>query len=204
MLTTFDGRSFHPHDILHAFLVQLGGKTMEVDVEVVDAPLEYNLILENNWTYAMTAVVSSVFCNLCFPHDGKIVMIDQFSFVYASPNALVGLSILVIQNSHPTTQNICVEMYSSLMGTFDFIAPIHHIYAMSSRSASSLRYVPFNTSYFNDPWTLPSPNMYCEGQSHIGMEIPLSTVQIVYWHVLDSTVDPDHVSLRTDEEDLVL
>jgi hypothetical protein len=42
MLTDFDCRSFHPHGILPAFSVQLGGKTVEVDVEVVDAPLDYN------------------------------------------------------------------------------------------------------------------------------------------------------------------
>jgi hypothetical protein len=76
MLTTFDGRYFCPHDILPTFLVQLGGKTMEVDVEVVDAPLDYKLLLGCNWTYAMTAVVSSVFHTLCFPHVGKIVTID--------------------------------------------------------------------------------------------------------------------------------
>jgi hypothetical protein len=53
MLTTFDGHSFYPHGILPAFLVQLGGKTIEVDVEVVDAHLDYNLLLGRNWTYVM-------------------------------------------------------------------------------------------------------------------------------------------------------
>jgi hypothetical protein len=76
MLIAFDGRSFHPHSILPAFPVQLGGKTVEVDVEVVDVPLDYNLLLGRNWTYAMTAIVLSVFRTLCFPHDGKIVTID--------------------------------------------------------------------------------------------------------------------------------
>jgi hypothetical protein len=50
MLTAFDGRSFRPHCILPTFPVQLGGKTVEVDVEVVDAPLDYNLLLGCNWT----------------------------------------------------------------------------------------------------------------------------------------------------------
>ena len=77
VLIAFDGRSFCPHSILPAFLVQLGGKTVEVDVEVVDAPLNYNLLLGRNWTYAMTMIVSSVFRTLFFPHDGKIVMIDK-------------------------------------------------------------------------------------------------------------------------------
>jgi hypothetical protein len=48
MLTAFDGHSFCPHGILPAFPVQLGGKKVEVEVEVVDAPLDYNLLLGCN------------------------------------------------------------------------------------------------------------------------------------------------------------
>jgi hypothetical protein len=48
MLTSFDGHSFYPRVILFTFLVDVGGKTMEFDVEVVDAPLEYNLLLGCN------------------------------------------------------------------------------------------------------------------------------------------------------------
>jgi hypothetical protein len=77
MLIAFDGCSFRPHKTLPAFLVQLGGKTVEVDVEVVNAPLDYNLLLGRNWTYSMKTVVSSIFHTLYFPHEGKIVMIDQ-------------------------------------------------------------------------------------------------------------------------------
>ena len=98
MLIAFDGHSFQPHGILLVFPVQLGGKTVVVDVEVVDAPLDYNLLLGHNWTYAMTAVVSSVFRTLCFPHEGKIMMIDQLSFLHANPNASVGPSVPVIDN----------------------------------------------------------------------------------------------------------
>jgi hypothetical protein len=72
---------------------------VEVDVEVVDAPLDCNLLLGSNWTYAMTTVVSSVFCTLCFPHEGKIVTIDQLSFLHTIPNASVGPSVPVINNS---------------------------------------------------------------------------------------------------------
>jgi hypothetical protein len=135
MLTTFDSHSFFPHGILPAFPVQLGGKTTEVDVEVVDATLDYNLLLGRKWTYAMIAIISSVFHTLCFPHDGKIMNIDKCFFAYASPNAYVGPSIPVINNYHPTNENVGVIMYSSLMGTFDFMTLVHHIYTMSSRSA---------------------------------------------------------------------
>jgi hypothetical protein len=76
MLTAFDGHSFYPHDILSAFLVKLGGKMVEVEVEVVDVTLDYNLLLGHNLTYVMISIVSSIFYTLCFPHEGKIVMIN--------------------------------------------------------------------------------------------------------------------------------
>jgi hypothetical protein len=189
MLTAFDGHSFC---------------TVKVEVEVVDAPLDYNFLLGHNWTYAMVVVVSFVFYILCFPHQGEIVTIDHLSFAYSIPNAYVGLSIPVIDNSQSTTENIGVGMYSSLMGTFEFLALIHHVYTMSSRPTYAGRSIPFHTSYFSDPWTLPSPTSSCEGQLHAGMAMPLSTVEIVYQVVLDSSIDTDVVTSQTNEEDLVL
>lgn len=40
MLKAFDGHLFRPHGILPALPVELGGKTVSVEVEVVDAPLD--------------------------------------------------------------------------------------------------------------------------------------------------------------------
>ena len=45
MLKAFDGHAFKPHGIVPSFPVMLGGKTMNVEVEVVDAPIDYNLLL---------------------------------------------------------------------------------------------------------------------------------------------------------------
>jgi hypothetical protein len=87
LLMEFDGRSFRPHGIIPSFPVQLGGKTMCVKVEVVDAPLDYNLLLGRIWTYAMHAVVATVFWVLCFPHEGQIVTIDQLSFSHPNPSS---------------------------------------------------------------------------------------------------------------------
>ena len=44
-LTAFNGRSFCPHGILPDFEIKLAGKTMSVEVEVIDAPLDYNFLL---------------------------------------------------------------------------------------------------------------------------------------------------------------
>ena len=53
MLTAFDGRSFQPHEIIPSLKVQLGGKTITIEVEVVDVPLEYNILLRRSWMYSM-------------------------------------------------------------------------------------------------------------------------------------------------------
>jgi hypothetical protein len=95
-------------------------------------------------------------------------------------------------------------MYSSLMGTFNFLTLIHRVYAISSRLASTGRSIPFLTSYFSDPWNLPSPASSSEGKLHVGMAMPLSTTEIVYKVVLDSSIDLDHATSSSDEEDPVL
>ena len=48
MLTHFDGIYFRPHGILPSLEVQFGGKTVSIEVEVVDAPLDYNHLLGHN------------------------------------------------------------------------------------------------------------------------------------------------------------
>ena len=48
---------------------------------VVQDPLNFNLLLGRDYVYAMKAVVSTFFRVIHFPHDGKIVTIDQLSFV---------------------------------------------------------------------------------------------------------------------------
>ena len=45
VLKAFDGHLFTPHGILVGFPIELGGKTTTIEVEVVNAPLDYNLLL---------------------------------------------------------------------------------------------------------------------------------------------------------------
>jgi hypothetical protein len=70
-LKYFDGRGFKPFGVLNAFPIELEGKIVIVEVEVVDAPLDYNLLLGRSWIYAMSTMVSTLFHVLCFPHQGK-------------------------------------------------------------------------------------------------------------------------------------
>ena len=75
MLSAFYGRSFRPHKILPSLKVQLGGKTVEIEVEVVDAPLDYNLLLGRNWMYNIQSIYSSLFRVICFPFNGILLLL---------------------------------------------------------------------------------------------------------------------------------
>ena len=61
VLKEFDGHLFSCHGILTAFPIELGGKTVTIEVEVVNAPLDYNLLLECSWFYPMRAVASTIY-----------------------------------------------------------------------------------------------------------------------------------------------
>jgi hypothetical protein len=119
LLTAFDGHSFRPHGIVPSFPVQLGGKTVCVEVEAVDAPLDYNLLLGRSWTYAMQAVVAIVFRVFLFPHEGRIVTIDQLYFSQPDP-ALGASTVPTIDNPQLGVVNVGVGLCPSLMGTFDY------------------------------------------------------------------------------------
>lgn len=60
--------------------MELGGKAVSVDIEVVDAPLDYNFLIGLSWFYAMIAATSSIFRVLQFPHQGQIATIDRCDY----------------------------------------------------------------------------------------------------------------------------
>ena len=105
--------------------VELGGKTVEIDVEVIDGNLDYNIILGRPWIYAIAAVVSTYFRKISFPFQGGITIVDQQTFL---PNSSqVTGSILMIHGSPHSLQNIRVGLLKDpiLMGTFTLPPPIN-------------------------------------------------------------------------------
>ena len=79
-------------------------------------------------------------------------------------------------------------MYSSLMGTFDRPSPFARINVVSS-SKESPREEFFQTHYFLDPWTLPSPTTtLVEGQVN-GMAFPISAAELRYQSIIHSADD---------------
>ena len=133
ILKAFDGCGFHPFGILQDLPIGVEGKTVSLDVEVVDAPLDYNLLLGRSWSYAMTAVVSSVFRVIKFPHNGKIVTIDQLSYFSSNP-----ASPESIQHVGKTTipyKDVGVVASSQLQPGLLFVSrrlPFHHWNGLSS------------------------------------------------------------------------
>ena len=61
MLNSFDGHGFQPYGLFPSLQVELGGKLVSIHIEVVEAPLDYNILLGWNWFYVMQVVFSSIF-----------------------------------------------------------------------------------------------------------------------------------------------
>jgi hypothetical protein len=80
-LLSFNRRTSQPLGTLPKFLVTLGGKIVSNDVMVVRDPLDFSLLLGRDYVYSMKSIVSTLFCVIYFPHDGRMVTIDQLSFI---------------------------------------------------------------------------------------------------------------------------
>ena len=80
-LLAFNRRTSQPLGTLPQFPITLGGKIVFIDVMVVQDPLDFSLLLGRDYVYAMKAIVSTLFRVISFPHDGRVVTVDQLSFI---------------------------------------------------------------------------------------------------------------------------
>jgi hypothetical protein len=120
-LLAFNRRTSQPLGILPQFPVTLGGKTVFIDVMVVQDPLYFYLLLGRDYVYAMKALVSTLFRVISFPHDGRIVTIDQFSFI--SPDWVTSLSGSYMQTVSPPSHVNYVAL-SPMTSTSDDLDPV--------------------------------------------------------------------------------
>jgi hypothetical protein len=77
----FNKRTSQPLGTLPQFPITLGGKTIFIDVMVVQDPWDFSFLLGRDYVYAMKAIVSTLFHVISFPHDGRVVTVDQLSFI---------------------------------------------------------------------------------------------------------------------------
>jgi hypothetical protein len=120
-LLAFNRGTSQPLGTLPWFPVTLGGKTVFIDVMVVQDPLDFSLLLGRDYVYAMKAIVSTLFCVISFPHDGRVVTIDQLSFI--DPAWIASLNGSCMQTVSPPPQVNYVAL-SPMDSTSDDLDPI--------------------------------------------------------------------------------
>jgi hypothetical protein len=202
-LKAFNGSGFKPYGVLPSLPVTLEGKTVQVEVEVFDAPLDYNLLLGRSWVDSMRAVVSTLFRVVRFPHQGKIVTVDQLAFF--NSDTRTG-NVSFIAKTPPGYENVGVGLLkdSSLMGTFP-IPPPPDILRPSVASINMISAIPHELPVSFDPWIVPDPGDH----PRFGDVMPLSPIESAYHAIQSATPstpspeelspDPFHVIFPTDE-----
>jgi hypothetical protein len=140
-LRAYDGRSASPEGIFQNVPIELGGKTVLIDIEVIEAQLEYNILLGRTYMYAMKAVASSIFRTIMFPHNGKIVTIDQVTHYEPNPSASLDNILPLIHTDQDVRPFIEMGpgMFKdpSLLGTYHGAPPLlppHQVCGVSSQN----------------------------------------------------------------------
>ena len=79
-MRAYDGHPTKAQGILPHVPITLVEKIVLIDIEVVNAQLDYNLLFRRSYVYAMRAVASTIFHLMMFPHEGKIMMVYQLTY----------------------------------------------------------------------------------------------------------------------------
>lgn len=113
----------------------------------------------------MFCVVSSLFCVLCFPHEGKIVLVDQLSFFSSGPSSG---NVPYVGNTEIPYESVGVGLFkdSALMGTFTLPPPNVHLVNMISNSTN--------------PWIIPTEDK----NDSFSDAMPLSPLEINYQEIV--------------------
>jgi len=167
-LEAFDGIYSRLVAILPCFPITLEGKTVEVEFKVIDANLTYNLLLGRSWIYAMCVVALSLFRVLFFPHQGKIVMVDQLSFTSSSSYG----NVLFVEHTSIPYESVGagVFKYPALMGNFSLPPP----------SVASINMI---STHF-DPWVIrPFDQVDSWGEV-----MPLSPAELNYVEIISASI----------------
>ena len=94
-------------------------------------------------------------------------------------------TVPLVYQVKPANESLGVGMYSSLMGTFDILAPINYL-----GSTSVGKYIAMVVDR-NDPWVLPT----CHKP-----QVPLSAVEVAYQAIVNTTSDSISTPSTVSEE----
>jgi hypothetical protein len=179
-LKAFNGFGFKPYGVLPSLPIMLEGKMVQVKVEVFDAPLDYNLLLGRSWIDSMRTVVSTLFHVVRFPHQGKVITVDQLAFFNSDTHTG---NVPFIAKTPPGYENVSVGLLkdSSLMGTFPIPPP--DVPLPSVASINMISTLPHELPTSHDPWIVPNLGDHFR----FGDEMSLSPVESTYHAIQSAT-----------------
>jgi hypothetical protein len=124
------------------------------------------------------------------------VTIDLLSFSRPDP-ALGASAVPMVDNPQAGVVNIGVGLCPYLMGTFEYPPPQGDVKFISNHHKAEIFHVSsFRTTYFQDPWTLPSPSSTMDETGQVGMATPLSATEVAYSLVQQTSTTPDLIPIQ--------
>jgi hypothetical protein len=156
-LRAYDGRPSSPEGLFQNVPIELGGKTILIDIEVIDTPLDYNILFRHSYMYTMKEVASSVFRMMMFPHNRKIITIDQVSHYEPNPSSNIDNILPFVHTNldvYPLIEmgpNIFKD--PSFLGTYHGAPPLIHPSAQvciisSNELALEIPFLPLRLLHF--------------------------------------------------------
>ena len=140
---------------------------------MVNAPLDYNLLLGWLWFYPMRVVSSTIYQLVCFPHQGKIISINQLDYCTLNLWFNSTTNIPLVSNSYQVPKLVGESLFKDpcLMGVF--LPPIPDTIVTLINMISSVG------THLGEPWVIQNLS---EVESH-GDTMPLSPVELSYlWY----------------------
>jgi hypothetical protein len=122
-LRAYDDRPSSPEVLFQNVHVEVGGKTIPIDIEVIDAPLDYNIFFKRSYMYAMKAVASSLFRTMMFPHNGKIITINQLT--HYDPNHSANIDNILPLVCTSSDAFLVIDMGPGIFKDPSFIGAYH-------------------------------------------------------------------------------
>jgi hypothetical protein len=159
-LRAYDGRPSSPKGIFQNAPIELGGKTILIDIEVIDAPLDYNILFGCSYMYAMKVITSSLFRMMMFPHNEKIITIDQLTHYEPNHSAnidnILPLVCTILDAFMVIDMGPGIFKDPSLLGEYHGASPLLH-----PSISSQVCVVSSNVTYIKDttPLTEAPPHI---------------------------------------------
>jgi hypothetical protein len=129
-LRAYDGRPSSSEGLYQNVPIELRGKTILIDIKIIDALLDYNILFGRSYMYSMKAVASSVFLTMMFPHNGKTVTINQITHYEPNHSTNIDNILPLVRTSSNAYSLIDMDPIifkdPSLLGTYHGAPPLIH------------------------------------------------------------------------------